>query len=46
MTRPRARNRMAKIAVTAAIAVGVAGCLYGFLAYSSLRTEFRSLGLR
>jgi hypothetical protein len=35
-----------KIAVTAAVAVGVSGCLYCLLAYSSLSTEFRSLGVR
>ncbi len=29
-----------------AVVVAVVGCVYGCLAYASLRTEFRSLGLR
>jgi hypothetical protein len=37
---------MKSIAVSAAIAVTLAGCLYCYLAYSSLRTEFRALGAR
>jgi hypothetical protein len=44
-----ARNRrgsVKSIVVTAAIAVGLAGCLYCYLAYSSLRGEFRAMGVR
>ncbi len=37
---------MKSIAITAAIAIGLAGCLYCILAYSSLNAEFRSLGVR
>lgn len=34
------------IAVSAAIALALAGCLYCFLVYSSLSSEFRAMGVR
>jgi hypothetical protein len=37
---------MKQLVLVTAVAVSVAGCLYCFLAYSSLRSEFRALGLR
>jgi flagellar motor component MotA len=38
--------KLKSVVLGTAIAVAVVGCLYGCLAYASLRTEFRSLGLR
>jgi hypothetical protein len=38
--------RTKTIVVGAAIVVALAACLYGWVAYASLRGEFRSLGLR
>jgi hypothetical protein len=37
---------MKSIFLRTAIAVALVGCVYGCLAYGSLRGEFRSLGLR
>lgn len=37
---------MKSLALGTTIAVAVIACVYGCLAYSSLRSEFRALGLR
>ena len=37
---------MKSLALGTTIAVAVAGCVYGCLAYSSLRSEFRAMGVR
>lgn len=48
MTRARTGSRasLKRVALRTAIGIAAVGCLYAYLSYRSLSSEFRALGLR